>query len=99
MAKYDVFRLPSSEELALECQSDLIAHLDTRFIVPLVPVETAPVPAARLNPIFEIGGRRYSMVTQFAGTMAARDLRDRIGNLAEHDITIGNALHMLISGF
>lgn len=32
MAKYDVFRLPSSNELALECQSDLLSHLDTRFI-------------------------------------------------------------------
>lgn len=99
MAKYDVFRMPSSDELALECQSDLISHLDTRFIVPLVPIELAPDPATRLNPIFEIEGRRFSMVTQFAGTVAARNLRDPITSLAEHDLTIGNALDMLISGF
>ncbi len=99
MAKYDVFRLPASEELALECQSDLISHLDTRFIVPLIPVELAPVPAARLNPIFDIAGRRYSMVTQFAGTVAARNLQSPLTSLADHDLTIGNALDMLISGF
>ena len=99
MAQYDVYRLPSSEEFALDCQSDLLSHLDTRFFVPLVPVDIAPIPAARLNPVFCLEGRQYSMVTQFAGSIAASDLTDRVASLAEQDLTIGNALDMLISGF
>lgn len=99
MAKFDVYRLGDNPELVLDCQSDLLSHLDSRFIVPLVPVELAPTPAARLNPQFEIAGRRYSMVTQFAGAIAARELRSPVTSLSVHDLTIGNALDMLISGF
>lgn len=49
-----------------------------------------------------IGGgwhEQYVMVTQFAATIPATELKARVLSLAEQDFTVGNALDMLISGF
>src|SRR3546814_8547155 len=77
MAKFGVYRLRDGNGYLLDCQADLLRDLNTRFVVPLLPVDTAPKPAARLNPIFEIQGEQYMMVTQFAATVPSSELRTR----------------------
>jgi toxin CcdB len=67
MARFDVYRGVGGADLLLDCQSDLLRDLNTRFVVPLMRRETAPQPARRLNPIFRIEDHDYVMVTQFAG--------------------------------
>lgn len=99
MAKFDVYRLRDDRSYLLDCQADLLSDLNTRFVVPLLPVGEAPAPAARLNPIFDIHGEQYVMVTQFAAAVPASELRTKIMSLGEQAFTIGNALDMLISGY
>lgn len=99
MAKFDVYRLPDGSGYVLDCQSDLLSGLNTRFVVPLMPVEAAPEPGARLNPIFEIEGEHHAMVTQYAASIPSADLRYPAMSLADQDLTIGRALDFLISGF
>lgn len=99
MAKFDVYRRRSGEHYLVDCQSDLLDFLNTRLVVPLIPAAQAPHPAARLNPSFEIEGAMCVMATQFAFAIPVRELRSAIASLGEHDVTIGNALDMLISGF
>lgn len=99
MAKFDVYRLQSGNGYLLDCQADLLNDLNTRFVVPLLPVEEAPKPAARLNPVFDIQGETYVMVTQFAATVPASELKIRVMSLGEQGFAIGNALDMLISGY
>jgi toxin CcdB len=62
-------------------------------------MEDAPKPAARLNPVFDIDGRAHVMATQFATTVPASELKIKVASLGEHDLVVGNALNMLISGF
>ena len=38
----------------IDCQSDLLEHLNTRFVVPLIAQEDAPKPAQRLNPLLTV---------------------------------------------
>src|SRR3546814_1255881 len=96
MAKFGVYRLRDGNGYLLDCQADLLRDLNTRFVVPLLPVDTAPTPAARLNPIFEIQDEQYLLVTQFAATVASSELRTLVMPLSAQGITIGNALDMLI---
>ena len=98
MAKFDVYLLRGAT-LVVDCQADLLRDLNTRLVVPLIPVREAPKPAARLNPVFQIDGEAYAMATQAAATIPVAELQSRVATLVEHDITIGNALDMLISGF
>ncbi|GLV21849.1 plasmid maintenance protein CcdB [Sphingobium sp. TomMM35A] len=99
MAKFDVYRQKNGGPLVLDCQADLLSDLNTRLVVPLLPVEQAPKPAARLNPVFDLDGERYTMVTQFAASVATRELGEILQSLRSEQDTIGAALDMLIFGF
>ena len=99
MARFDVYQLRGSGALVLDCQSDLLAYFDTRFVVPLMPPSQGPAPAATLNPVFNIQGQTVAMYTQYAGAMRKSELGSVVMSLAEHDIAIGRAIDMLLSGF
>jgi toxin CcdB len=98
MAKFDVYRMAHRDGYLLDCQADLLSEFATRFVAPLLPIAEAPSPVRRLNPIFEIEGRRYVMVPQLATSVQLSELQTRITSLAEHDLIVGNALDILISG-
>lgn len=82
----------------LDCQADLLNRLNTRLVVPLQPPDDAPKPAGRLNPVFEIAGQSYVMVTQFATAVALSELGPVETSLSDHDTEIMNALDMLLTG-
>ena len=96
MAQHDVYRL--ADTYLLDCQSDYLGQLETRFVVPLLPVGEVPR-VHRLNPTFNVGGKKLVMATQLASSVPTRQLRSRVGSLAgEHD-AIMNALDMLLTGY
>jgi toxin CcdB len=99
VAKFDVFRSAPAGQLLLECQSDLLSHLATRFVVPLLPPGSGPLAITRLNPLFSIAGETFTMYTQFAAVVPASELRELICSLQDQEYEISNALDMLINGF
>jgi toxin CcdB len=96
MTQFDVHRLGNG--FVLDCQSDLLRHIASRLVVPLVPRSDAPTPAPRLNPIFEIDGVQYVMVTESAGAVRTQQLGPVVGSLADRSFEITGALDVLISG-
>jgi len=99
MAKYDVYKIPSVEGLVVDVQADILEPLNTRMVVPLLPLDTAPKPAKRLNPIFDVDGAEFVMVTQFASAVRIGELGKPIGTLEPHFAEITAALDMLFQGF
>lgn len=99
MAKFDVYRLRAGGGLVVDCQADLLDGLNTRLVVPLLPREDAPLPAARLNPVFTIDGGAHVMVTQFAAAIAVSELGERALSMGDEALAVSNALDMLICGF
>jgi toxin CcdB len=99
MARYDLFaRADGGPGYLLDCQADLLSHLNTRLVVPVLPADDAPRPARGLNPMFDINDRAHVMVTQFAAAVLVAELGARVMSLADRDVEIGNALDLLISG-
>jgi toxin CcdB len=98
VAQFDVHALNSGPELIIDCQSDLLAQLNTRLVAPLILREIAPPPARRLNPVFDIDGREHVMVTQFAAAVHVRELGGIVTSLRERSFEIVAALDVLISG-
>ncbi|WEK47253.1 MAG: CcdB family protein [Candidatus Andeanibacterium colombiense] len=98
MAQFDVYANSFGDGLLLDCQSDLLSHLNVRLVAPLLAPENAPAPAGRLNPLFEIGGEPYLMVTQYSGALEVRELGRKVASLAAHDREIMNALDFLLTG-
>ncbi|HEX7694140.1 MAG TPA: CcdB family protein [Sphingomonas sp.] len=99
MAQFDVCRLRDSEELLLDCQSDILDRLETRFVVPLLSPDDMPKRIAKLNPRFEIDGKEFVMATQGAATIPAKMIGSCVTSLADAHHEIVGALDMLISGY
>lgn len=96
MAQFDVHRF--GDTLVIDCQSDLLDHVDSRFVVPLVARREAPAPAPRLNPVFAIEGEGHVMLTEAAGAVSRRALGEVVATLANRSFEITGALDVLISG-
>lgn len=99
MARYDVFPNPSGAGLLLDVQTDLLSDLNTRVVVPLLPMSSAPKPATRLNPTFDIDGHSVVIVTQFLAAVPIGVLKSPVGNLAGEFETVTTAIDMLMQGF
>lgn len=99
MARFDVYAPRGEDQLLLDVQADYLIGLDTRLSVPLRRPEAAPLPARRLNPVFDIGGAPYVMVTQYATAVRVRDLGRLVVSLAVDADAIRDALDMLLVGF
>ena len=96
MAQFDVLRV-TGDVLVLDCQSDLLVDLPTRFVVPLRELDRIHLP--RLTPSFDIAGRTLTMITPLARSIDKRDVTGKVASLAAHEYEIKNALDMLTSGF
>ncbi len=96
MAQFDVHRL--GDRLVIDCQSDLLAQLNTRVVVPLIPRGQAPAPAGRFNPLFAIDGADHVMDTQFTSAVERRELGAVVTSLADRSFEIVEAFDVLISG-
>jgi toxin CcdB len=100
MARSDLYRLAGLNGYVLDVQASLLMPLSTTVVVPLLPHEAGKLAMLRLNPIFEIGGQRYVMMTQSISAITKKELGAPVGILSDryaYDVT--NALDMLLSGF
>ena len=67
-------------------------------MAPLIPLDRSPERRARLNPVFDIDGQFYAMVTQFAATVGATDLKTKVTTLTAFRFDIVGAFDMLLTG-
>jgi len=99
MSKYDVHSYRSGAGFLLDVQAELLDHLNTRVVVPMLPKDQAPQPAARLNPVFEIDGDSFVMATQFLSAVPKGELGPTVANLEAEFANITAALDMVFQGF
>ena len=99
MARYDVYSVFPGGILVLDVQADLLGNLGTRVVVPLLPKPGTPTPLRDLNPIFDVAGNQYIMVTQAIASVPLKSLHTLITSLSEHQDVITRSLDMLFSGY
>jgi len=98
MARFHVYVNAEGGGYLLDVQANLLDHLNTRVVVPLLPLDKAPKPAKVLNPTFGIDGTPYVMATQFLATVPCRLMGKEVLSLQEEASTIVNALDCLFQG-
>ncbi len=99
MAQFDVYARRGGPGFLLDCQANLLASLNTRFVVPLLPRGGVPSVVATLNPIFVVEGESVVLMPQNAATVMARYLGRAITSFEDHRDKISKALDMLLSGY
>jgi toxin CcdB len=96
MAQFDAV-IVTGNVIVLNCQSEFLSDLPTRFVVPLRMVDRVELP--RLTPTFMVDGQSLTMLTPLARSIDKRDMLRTIASLSEHEYEIKAALDMLMSGF
>ena len=99
MARFNVYNNGEGEGYLLDVQADLLSHFNTRIVVPLLPLSSAPTPATTLNPVFDIEGAAYSMVTQFMAAVPEKLLKTSVCKMESRRDEITAALDLLFQGF
>lgn len=104
MAQFDVYRNPNPASRTripylLDVQSGLLDPIATRVIVPLCKPEVlSGKPAERLNPAFEIEGRKLYLLTPELAGVPRKVLGEPVANLAAERRTIVEALDLVFTG-
>jgi toxin CcdB len=104
VAQFDVYRNANPATRTripylLDVQSDLLEPIATRIVVPLCrPDVLSGKPAERLNPAFEVEGRRLLMLTPELAGVPRKSLGSRVANLAAERAAIVAALDLAFTG-
>lgn len=99
MARYNVYPNPGGTGFLLDVQAEVHSLLNTRIVVPLLPLRVAPTPARTLNPLFELNGETHSMVTQYMAAVPVAMLKGKIASVEDRRVEIVAALDLLLKGF
>lgn len=104
MPQFTVHRNPNPDTkaacpLLLDVQSDLVADLNTRVVVPLCPASAMKGKLIKtLTPVFEIGGKQYAMLTPQLAGVSKQQVGVKVADLAQRRDEIIAALDLLITG-
>lgn len=99
MARFSVYPNPSGNGYLLNVQADSLSHFNTLIMIPLLPSAKAPLPARTLNPLFEINGESYSMVTQYMAAFPVKALKSPAFSAESRRAEIVAAIDLLLQGF
>ncbi|MEP9400665.1 CcdB family protein [Sphingomonas silueang] len=99
MARFDVMPRRHGQLLVVDCQADVLRHLPTRFVVPLLDPAEIPAPVTRLHPLVDVDGRRWVLATHLAAAVPLRELAAPVASLSAEQDRIVAALDFLLSGF
>lgn len=99
MDRFSVYPNPSGQGYLMNVQAGAMSQFNTRVVIPLLPLEEAPKPASTLNPLFDIDGKRYSMVTQYMAAVPVKVLNNAVFSVKDRHDEIVAAIDLLLQGF
>lgn len=102
MAQFDVYANPvagmeGGAPFVVDVQSDHLAGLPTRMIMPLAALDDCQ-PLRHLNPPMAVGDERFALMTQFMAAVPRQVLGTPVGSLADQRALILAALDFLFTG-
>lgn len=90
-------RAGSAVDLAVVLQDDMLAHLATRIVAPLIEIGV-DAETDKMTPTVEIGDTRYTIAMHLLTTIPVRNLGTLVANLEEQERAIKNAMDLVFSG-
>ncbi len=99
MDRFSVYPNPSGKGYLLNVQANSMSHFNTRVVIPLLPLDEAPKPAKTLNPLFNVDGKQYSMVTQYMAAVPVKVLKNAVISVDHRRDEIVAAIDLLLQGF
>jgi toxin CcdB len=100
MAQFDVYKNPrgGAYPLLVDVQSEVLARLATRAVVPMMALKRYGKPISRLNPTTTVGKTEYVLVFQELAAIPAASLVEHVASLASRRDELIRALDLLFTG-
>lgn len=100
MSRFDVFGWRGEFPYVLDVQADILSNLQSRAVIPLIPVSQANKPMLHLEPVLSINGTPCVLATADISSVSCNRLGRYVTNLDNqyHD-EITRALDFLFLGF
>lgn len=98
MARFDLYEVRSTGGLAVDVQADLLDHLSTRLVIPLLRGPEAAWGIPRLAPQIEVDSTLYTLGTPFMIGVPLKELNGPVGTLSKYEYQISEAVDVLLSG-
>lgn len=100
MAKFDIYKLPSSgAAFLLDLQDDILDGLSTRVVAPLISNDEVPKRMKIINPLIIVEGKDYLLMTHLLAAIPASSLKEKIGSALTQRDEIIASLDFLFTGF
>lgn len=99
MARFEVYLNPDGNGFLVDVQADLMSHLNSRLVIPLVRSNIAPTPIKVLNPIFQIEEATYLMLTQQMAAVSVQMLKRPVLNVNNRRDEVVAAIDLLLQGY
>jgi toxin CcdB len=99
MTQYDVFSHPQKKLLLVDIQADVLDALQSRVVIPLVPVGKATPAMKSLNPVLRVNGEDYLLSTQDMAGVSSKALKRKVATASEHRAAINAAIDFLMHGY
>lgn len=100
MARFDIHRSSNgAAHYLLNVQSELLDHLRTRVVIPLMLPESVPPDVRDLHPRLVVEGIELLAATQLLAAVKRQDLGPIVGSAADQRDTVTRALDLLLTGF
>lgn len=98
MARFDVYSVRSTGGIAVDVQANLLEHLRTRIVIPLLGVPEADWSMPRLTPAIKFEGTTWTLGTPFMIGVPVRELAGPIGSVADQEYPIALAIDLILAG-
>ncbi len=96
----DVVCSRTRDELFVVFQSDFLAQLDTRLVIPLIPISLyRSTTVIRLTPVLSVDGEPHVLATHLCFSARNSDLRPTGITVADEHDKIREAFEFLTTGF
>jgi toxin CcdB len=99
MARFDVYTFKGRAPLVVDVQAELLQHIGSRVVIPLLPFTSKAEALPRLKPTVALAGAKYQLVTTDLVAVPSDRLGDRVGNLEDQHQIIVDAIDFLLQGF
>lgn len=84
----------------LDVQSDIIAELNTRIVIPLYPTDRFNgKPAQRLNPLLSVNGQDFLIMTHELASVRLSMLGEKVADVSHERHRIKEAINFIYHGF
>jgi toxin CcdB len=99
MAQFDIYPSPSANAAYLiDLQDDLVDDLSTRALAPLVAIDEVPKRMKILNPIIQVEGKDYVLLTHLLAAIPVSTLKKRVTSASCQCDEIIASLDFLFTG-